>query len=138
MDEFTTLNIDNVVVQGRADDCAPGFMCAPFYDPNCVPCDTQNPPDGGICTTSCPTGVLHCGRSLPTNDNNATQACGGLPNLFDTSRCQQIEVCADPDATGNRIPTRILTADCNRPNSIRPPPSAPPTTRPGLPTGSRL
>ncbi|MET0794651.1 MAG: C-type lectin domain-containing protein [Polyangiaceae bacterium] len=92
--ESTTILIDNVDLRSRADTCGAGFICGPVQPGDCNSCDEKDAND--VCTKVCPPAALRCGQPTPKCANNAP---------FGNDRCQQIEICADPNATGNSDPT---------------------------------
>lgn len=90
--ETTTLLIDNVKVIGRDDSCAAGQICGPVYAAGCNPCDTVDA--AGKCVRNCAASVLRCGTPGPKCANATISG----------SRCESVEVCASPEATGPSDP----------------------------------
>jgi len=137
INEQTTILFDNVTFGIRADVCPDGFVCGPVYANNCDPCATTDAQ--GNCNNPCGRPVLRCGipEFHPSTDNpNETAACAD-DGLFPQALCQEIEICAPPNATGSSDPTAgggltpsafdagVLASDAGTPTAYNPDPPCP-------------
>ena len=60
--ESTTILVDNVVLEARADTCTGSNLCGPVYANACNPCDEKDA--SGTCIKACDRPVLRCGTPL--------------------------------------------------------------------------
>jgi hypothetical protein len=102
--ESTTILIDNVLAQVRTDTCGGnGFICAPSNQPACEGCDQFDASGNCITPHKCPPAVLRCGQ--PNHIGAPDGNCSNDAMFNGTTRCAQVEVCPDANATGSSDPT---------------------------------